>query len=170
MIVEKNKVVGVAYQLKVDDGDTGMQFWEEVPENAPFLFLVGAESVFPKFEAALLGKSVGDEFSVFLGFADAYGDYYEERKTIIPKSNFKQDGKKNKDMLKVGRVIPMQDDKGGQIKGEITKVDYLGVHMDFNPPLAGYDLFFEGKIMSIREAEKEEIEHGHVHGPGGHQH
>lgn len=170
MIVEKDKVIGIAYQLKADNGDTGMQPWEEVPETAPFLFLVGSESVFPKFEEALIGKNVGDDFSVFIDFLNAYGDYYEERKTIIPKANFKKEGKKATELLKVGNVVPMQDDKGGQVKGEITKIDYMGVHMDFNPPLAGFDLFFEGKIMSIRDAEKEEIEHGHVHGPGGHQH
>mgnify|MGYP002850978671 CR=1 FL=1 len=170
MIVEKNKVVGISYQLKVDNGDTGMQVWENVPENAPFLFLVGSDSVFPKFEEALLGKSTGDSFSVFIDFENAYGDYFEERKTIIPKANFKEKGKKNQELLRVGKVIPMQDEKGNQIKGEITKIDYLGVHMDFNPPLAGYDLFFEGKIISLREAEQEEISHGHVHGPGGHQH
>lgn len=170
MIVEKNKVVGISYHLKVDDGESGMQPWEDVPETAPFLFLVGSDSVFPKFEEVLIGKSVGDDFSVFIDFSDAYGDYYEERRTIIPKANFKKDGKKNHELLKVGNVIPMQDEKGGQIKGEIIKIDYMGVHMDFNPPLAGYDLFFEGKVVSIREAEAEEIEHGHVHGPGGHQH
>jgi FKBP-type peptidyl-prolyl cis-trans isomerase SlyD len=64
----------------------------------------------------------------------------------------------------------MQDEKGNQIKGEITKIDYLGVHMDFNPPLAGYDLSFEGKIVTIREADPEEIAHNHVHGPEGHHH
>ncbi len=169
-MVEKGKVIGISYNLKVDNGETGMQQWENVPENAPFLFLAGSDSVFPKFEASLLGKSVGDSFSVFIDFENAYGDYFEERKTIIPKANFKQEGKKNQDMLRVGKVIPMQDEKGNQIKGEITKIDYLGVHMDFNPPLAGYDLSFEGKIISIRDAEPEEISHGHVHGPGGHHH
>lgn len=170
MLVEKDKVIGISYKLKADNGDTGMQPWENVPENAPFLFLVGSDSVFPKFEEALLGKAVGDDFSVFIDFDNAYGDYFDERKTIIPKSNFKQEGKKNQELLRVGKVIPMQDDKGNQIKGEIIKIDYLGVHMDFNPPLAGYDLFFEGQIVSIREAEPEEISHGHVHGPGGHHH
>jgi len=170
MLVEKDKVIGISYQLKADNGETEMQPWENVPENAPFLFLVGSDSVFPKFEEALLGKAVGDNFSVFIDFDNAYGDYFDERKTIIPKSNFKQEGKKNQELLRVGKVIPMQDDKGNQIKGEIVKIDYLGVHMDFNPPLAGYDLFFEGQIVSIREAEPEEISHGHVHGPGGHHH
>ncbi len=170
MKVEKDKVVGICYELQADNGESGMQAWETVPENAPFLFLVGSDSVFPKFEEGLLGKSVGDEFSIFIDFENAYGDYYEERKTIIPKANFKQEGKKNQELLRVGKVIPMQDNKGKQIKGEITKIDYLGVHMDFNPPLAGYDLLFNGKIVSIRDAEQEEIAHGHVHGPGGHHH
>ncbi|MEB2782893.1 hypothetical protein U3A58_21110 [Algoriphagus sp. C2-6-M1] len=116
----------------------------------------------------MLGKSAGDEFSALLGFDDAYGDYMEEKKTIIPKANFKEKGKVNKEMLRVGNVIPMQDNKGGQIRGEITKIDYTGVHMDFNPPLAGYDLFFEGKIIAVREALPEELEHGHAHGPDGH--
>jgi FKBP-type peptidyl-prolyl cis-trans isomerase SlyD len=170
MKVEKDKVVGISYDLKVDDGESGMQPWENVPENAPFLFLVGSDSVFPKFEESLLGKEIGDTFEVFIDFENAYGDYFEERRTIIPKANFKQEGKKSQDLLKVGKVIPMQDDKGNQIKGEITKIDYLGVHMDFNPPLAGHDLLFKGKIISVRDAEPEEISHGHVHGPGGHQH
>jgi FKBP-type peptidyl-prolyl cis-trans isomerase SlyD len=170
MQVEKNKVVGISYHLKADNGETGMQSWEEVPETAPFLFLVGTDSVFPKFEEALMGKSIGYEFSVFIDFDNGYGDYYEERKTVIPKSNFKQQGAKNQELLKVGKVVPMQDEKGNQIKGEITKIDYLGVHMDFNPPLAGYDLLFEGKVVTIREADPEEIAHNHVHGPGGHHH
>jgi FKBP-type peptidyl-prolyl cis-trans isomerase SlyD len=170
MQVEKNKVIGISYRLKADNGETGMQPWEEVPETAPFLFLVGTDSVFPKFEEALIGKSIGDEFSVFIDFDNAYGDYYEERKTVIPKSNFKQQGTEKREPLKVGKVVPMQDEKGNQIKGEIIKINYLGVHMDFNPPLAGYDLSFEGKIISIRDAEPEEITHGHVHGLGGQNH
>jgi FKBP-type peptidyl-prolyl cis-trans isomerase SlyD len=52
----------------------------------------------------------------------------------------------------------------------VLKVDYMGVHLDFNSPLAGLDLQFEGKIVSIREAVPVEIEHGHVHGPDGHHH
>ncbi len=42
--------------------------------------------------------------------------------------------------------------------------------MDFNHPLAGKDLHFEGSVLNIREATKDELDHGHVHGEGGHQH
>jgi FKBP-type peptidyl-prolyl cis-trans isomerase SlyD len=44
------------------------------------------------------------------------------------------------------------------------------VKMDFNHPLAGRDLTFTGIVHSIREATAEELDHGHVHGEGGHQH
>ncbi|HQH41585.1 MAG TPA: peptidylprolyl isomerase, partial [Bacteroidales bacterium] len=44
------------------------------------------------------------------------------------------------------------------------------VKMDFNHPLAGDDLYFTGKIVGIRDATQEELEHGHVHGHGGHSH
>lgn len=168
MKVDKNTVVGVCYSLRVDDGESGMYPYEEIPEDKPFYFLYQAGEVFPKFEEALFGKEAGEEFAVLIDFEHAYGDYDENRKTIIPKANFKEDGKKNKDLLKVGRVIPMQDDNGNQIRGEITKVDYRGVHMDFNAPLAGFDLDFKGKIIDVREASPEELEHGHAHGPDGH--
>lgn len=170
MKAEKDKVIALAYILKVDDGETGQEVYESVTEDSPFYFLMGHQNVLPKFEEAIEGKVVGDTFSIAIDFENGYGDYDDNKKVIIPKANFKEEGKKNKDLLRVGSVIPMQDDKGNQMRGEVMKVDYLGVHMDFNPPLAGYDLYFEGKIIAIREAEPIEIDHGHIHGPDGHHH
>lgn len=170
MKAEKDKVIAVAYTLKVDDGENGQELFETVAEDQPFYFLYGYQNVLPKFEEAIEGKMAGDTFSVAIDFENAYGDYDDSKKVIIPKANFKEEGKKNKDLLRVGAVIPMKDDKGNQMRGEITKVDYLGVHMDFNPPLAGFDLYFEGKLISVRKAEAIELEHGHAHGPDGHHH
>ena len=42
--------------------------------------------------------------------------------------------------------------------------------VDFNHPLAGRTLHYEVEVIAIRDASEEEIAHGHVHGPGGHQH
>ncbi|MGY6742551.1 MAG: FKBP-type peptidyl-prolyl cis-trans isomerase [Cecembia sp.] len=170
MIVEKNKVVALSYELHVDDGETGKIFFESVSKEKPFYFLFGTGSILPKLEEVIEGKSAGEGFEVFIDYENAYGDYDESKRVIVPKSNFKEDGKKQKELLKVGKVIPMQDDQGNQLRGEIIKIDYKGVHMDFNSPLAGLDLYFKGEIVSIREADPEEIDHGHVHGPGGHQH
>ncbi len=170
MKAEKDKVVSVAYELHVDDGENGKQWMETVPKDQPFLFLFGAGNTLPALEEAMLGKEAGDTFEVFIDFENGYGDYDESRKVIVPKSAFKEEGKKNKDMLKVGKVIPMKDDQGNQMRGEILKVDYKGVHMDFNSPLAGLDLYFKGEVVAVRDAEPEELEHGHAHGPGVHHH
>jgi FKBP-type peptidyl-prolyl cis-trans isomerase SlyD len=170
MIATNNMVVAVSYTLMVDDGETGMRWYETVTDNDPFYFLFGHHNLLPALEQALEGKAAGDSFSVFIGFEEGYGDYDDAKRVIIPKANFKEDGKKNRDLLRVGNVIPMQDDKGNHLRGEVLKVDYMGVHLDFNSPLAGLDLQFDGKIVSIREAVPVEIEHGHVHGPDGHHH
>jgi len=44
------------------------------------------------------------------------------------------------------------------------------VKIDFNHPMAGVDLYFSGSVELVRDAEAEELAHGHVHGAGGHQH
>jgi len=170
MKIEKNKVVAISYDLQVDDGENGKTFFERVEKENPFYFLFGTGHVLPALEEAFSGKEAGDTFEVFIDFENGYGDYDESKKVIVPKVNFKEDGKKAKDMLKVGKVITMKDDQGNQMRGEILKIDYKGVHMDFNSPLAGFDLYFSGEIVSVRNAEPEEIDHGHVHGAGGHQH
>ena len=170
MIATTNMVIAVSYTLMVDDGETGFRWYETVTDADPFYFLFGHHNLLPALEKVLEGKSVGDSFSVLIGFEEGYGDYDDSKKVIIPKANFKEDGKKNRDLLRVGNVIPMQDDKGNHLRGEVLKVDYMGAHLDFNSPLAGLDLQFDGKIVSIREAVPVEIEHGHVHGPDGHHH
>ena len=170
MKIGKNKVVSVSYELHVDDGSGQKEFFEKVNKENPFVFLFGTGHVLPGLESEMEGKSAGDSFEVFIDFENAYGDYDENKRAILPKSTFKEDGKKNKDLLKVGKVIPMKDEKGNQMRGEIVKIDFKGIHMDFNSPLAGLDLFFKGEIITVREASAEEIDHGHVHGVGGHQH
>ncbi|EIM74859.1 FKBP-type peptidylprolyl isomerase [Nitritalea halalkaliphila LW7] len=163
-------VVAVSYTLHVDDGETGMQFREAISEAEPFYFLFGVGQVLPKLEAALAGLVAGDPFEVFLSYEEAYGDYDPAKRVILPKHAFKEDGVKQRQLLRVGKVIPMQDEEGNRLRGEILKVDYKGVHMDFNSPLAGLDLQFSGRVVAVRKAEAEEIAHGHVHGPGGVQH
>jgi FKBP-type peptidyl-prolyl cis-trans isomerase SlyD len=64
----------------------------------------------------------------------------------------------------------MQDQDGNPMNGIILEFDDQTVKIDFNHPLADQELNFKGAIVSVRDASSEELDHGHVHGPGGHQH
>ncbi len=44
------------------------------------------------------------------------------------------------------------------------------VTVDGNSEMAGKTLHFEIEITDVRKASQEELDHGHVHGPGGHHH
>jgi FKBP-type peptidyl-prolyl cis-trans isomerase SlyD len=67
-------------------------------------------------------------------------------------------------------MVPMQDQDGNPMNGVILGFDDTTVQIDFNHPLADQDLNFKGAIVSVRDASAEELDHGHVHGPGGHHH
>jgi FKBP-type peptidyl-prolyl cis-trans isomerase SlyD len=170
MIVEKNKVVELKYELYVGQGDGNEELFEKTDESHPLTFLFGSGNLLPDFENNVSGKTTGDTFDFQIPYDNAYGDYEEEKVMYLPKTAFSVDGKVDHSMLKVGKVIPMQDQEGNHFQGEIINVDADKVEMDFNHPLAGLDLHFKGEVLSVREATAEEISHGHVHGKGGHHH
>jgi FKBP-type peptidyl-prolyl cis-trans isomerase SlyD len=73
-------------------------------------------------------------------------------------------------LLEIGNFVPFTNDDGSQITGRIYAVEGDIVKVDFNHPLAGKTLKFEGKVIGLRDASQEELDHGHVHGEGGVQH
>jgi FKBP-type peptidyl-prolyl cis-trans isomerase SlyD len=56
------------------------------------------------------------------------------------------------------------------MQAKVVEVGDEMVTMDFNHPLAGMVMHFDGKIEDVRPATAEELSHGHVHGDGGHHH
>lgn len=161
MTISNEKVVTLVYQLKVDNSEGDVV--ETVKEEKPFVFLYGAGLMLPKFEENLSGLKAGENFEFTLKSEDAYGKATEEAVMDLPKNIFEVEGKIEDGLLKEGNVIPMQNNEGQKFNGLVLEVKDEAVTMDFNHPLAGDDLFFTGKIMEVRDATKEELEHGHVH-------
>jgi FKBP-type peptidyl-prolyl cis-trans isomerase SlyD len=64
----------------------------------------------------------------------------------------------------------LQDSEGNPLDGRVVEIGEDFVKVDLNHPLAGEDLHFKGEILSVREASQDELDHGHVHGEGGHHH
>ena len=74
------------------------------------------------------------------------------------------------DELEVGMQFHASAPDGGMQIVTIRDIDGDQVTIDGNHPLAGQQLNFKVKVVSIRAASEEELAHGHVHGEGGHQH
>lgn len=168
--ISKNKVVSLTYELKVLNDDGEQTLVETADQENPMVFLFGSSGLPDKFEEYLDGKNEGESFSFALEAEEGYGDYDEHALVNIPKNVFEIDGKIDDDMLQEGNYIPMSDNEGNHMQGRVMEVGDEEVVMDFNHPLAGQKMYFDGKIEKVREATPEEIAHGHVHGEGGHHH
>jgi FKBP-type peptidyl-prolyl cis-trans isomerase SlyD len=112
-------------------------------------FVFGEDAMLPKFEEALLGLSAGDSFTIEIPCDDAYGPEQENLFIEYPKSMFLEDGEIDEDMLQEGEVIPLESPEGDIIEGVVCEVKLNSVILDFNHPLAGEDLLFEGSVVSV---------------------
>ena len=160
MEIEKNRVVNLAYTLKDNDDNIIDQ-----SDDGSFCYLHGASNIIPGLENALSGKSAGEELSVSVSPEDGYGTRDDQRIQDVPRNMFPPEQE-----LEVGMQFNAQGPDGQAVMVAITRVESDTVTVDGNHPLAGVQLNFDVKIVEIRDATSEEIEHGHVHSPEGHQH
>lgn len=168
MQVEKNSVVSFHYRLcKVDEAGNQGDWMESSFEGDPVYCLIGHNNIIPGLEAAMMDKSVGDEFTTTVLPGQGYGERKEGAIQRVPIKHLHGVNKKKK--LLPGMVVTVQTDQGARSM-MVVKAGKFNVDVDINHPLAGATLFYEIKIDSIREASAEEIAHKHVHGPGGHHH
>lgn len=165
MKITKHTVPSVTYTLLVDGEVVDM-----AEKDKPLAFIQGIGMMVPGFETNLEGLTAGTKYEFKLNPEEAYGPYDEQAVVDLPISTFMVDGKVNNDMLNVGQVVPMQDQNGNPLNGTVMEVTEEAVKMDFNHMLAGKELNFAGEILEVREATQAEIDHGHIHGPGGHEH
>jgi FKBP-type peptidyl-prolyl cis-trans isomerase SlyD len=168
LTVSENKVVRLTYELSEDSKKE--EIIEKVDTDQPATFLFGVGGLLPEFEENLFGLKQGDSFKFSIASDNAYGPIDPNALVDIPKEAFTIDGKLQDDMLKVGSILPMRDNEDNFLQGRIIELRDDVVIMDFNHPLAGKDLYFQGTIVEVREATAEELSHGHVHGEGGHHH
>lgn len=170
LLVNKDMVVSVHYELKVDNNGELVTADKSNPEQ-PLVYLHGAGMLLADFESNLLGKTIGDTVSFTVSAENGYGIRNEQDIVSIPLSSFKdKDGNLDTNAVKVGNVLPMMDDQGHQFQGIVCEVTPDAVIMDFNHPMAGKELNFTVTVAEVRAATAEELAHGHVHGPGGHHH
>ncbi len=159
MQIEDNKVVTIDYTLKDDGGNL-----IDSSQDGSFAYLHGANNIIPGLESALVGKTQGDEFSVAIPSKDGYGNRDESKTAVVPRNMFPSDTD-----IEVGMQFHAQGPEGQDLLVTVVGVENDGIKVDGNHPLAGVTLNFQVTVVNVREATDEEISHGQVHGPGGHE-
>ena len=159
MQVTKDKVVNIEYTLKGDNGEV----IDSSVGGDPLSYLHGHHGIIPGLEDALEGKAVGDKLDVTVAPAEGYGEHDVAMIQVVEKKLFEGMD------VSPGMQFQAQTNQGVQVV-TVTQVEGESVTIDGNHPLAGQTLHFDVEVKEIRDASEEELAHGHVHGPGGHQH
>lgn len=160
MQVAKNKVISIDYTLTDAQGTE----LDSSHGRSPFAYIHGIGNIIPGLEAALEGKSAGDQLNAVIPPEKAYGTRDETLVQQLPRSRFDTDQD-----IQVGMQFQATGESGPRVV-TVVSVDADNVTVDANHPLAGVTLHFDVTIKEVREATGEELSHGHVHGPDDHHH
>ncbi len=161
MIIQKNSVVTMHYELK----DKAGEVLDSSSGQEPLVYLHGSNNIIVGLEEQLEGKTTGDKLTAEISPEKGYGMPVEALVQTVPAEAFGEEIKQ----VEIGMRFQAETEQG-PVPVVVTGIEDGMVTVDGNHPLAGKDLFFDVSIADVREATAEEVEHGHVHGPGGHQH
>jgi FKBP-type peptidyl-prolyl cis-trans isomerase SlyD len=160
-MIKKDMVVSLCYRLTNGSGEV----LDEADSADPFSYLHGHQQVIPGMEEGLEGLKQGDKKKLTILPEDGYGEINEKLKITLNKDVFPKD-------FPMEAGMQFQADLGNGQKSVFTikEIKEKEVMVDGNHPLAGETLNFDIEVLEVRQATKEELEHGHSHDGDGHHH
>ena len=159
MQIGKNKVVSIHYTLRDNTGN----ILDSSDGGAPLTYIQGIGNLIPGMEEGLEGRNPGEKLDIKVSPEKGYGVRNDQLIQKVPRASFGDQD------IKPGMQFQAQSNEGAQVV-TVTDVGLDSITVDGNHPLAGVELNFVVEVMDVRAASAEELEHGHVHGPGGHHH
>lgn len=159
--IANGKVVNLLYSLTSTEGEV----LDRADRESPFTYLHGAQQIVPGLETALEGLTVGDKKKVTVSAADGYGEMNPDLKLTVNRSQFPSNAE-----LEPGMQFEAHTPDGQGVVFTVEALEGDKIKIDGNHPLAGQTLHFDVEVLSMRDATKEEMEHGHAHGEDGHHH
>ena len=149
--VEENKMaktevkagdnIEVEYEGKLKDGTV----FDSSKGRAPLAFEVGAGQMIKGFDAGVVGMKLNEEKTIDIKAEDAYGARDEKMMQPVEKSFFPKDYK-----LEKGAKVGLMHKSGQPMQAVIADITGEKVVLDFNHFLAGKDLIFKVRIVSIK--------------------
>ena len=160
MQIADRTVASFNYTLSNDAGEV----LDASTDREPLTYLHGVGNIVAGLEKAMVGKKAGDKFAVKVSPEEGYGVRNPEWVQVVPRDAFR-----GVDKLAAGMQFRADSDRG-PMTVVIAAIEGDKVTVDGNHPLAGATLHFAVEITEVRAATFEEMQHGHVHGAGGHHH
>jgi len=149
------QVIRFSYVLRNKAGE----LLDQSAPDRPLEFLSGAGQIIEGLEERLLTLPEGASEDVLVRPEKGYGFRDENQIGVVSLSELPVDA------VKVGDVFQTGQDRHAPVV-RVAKVEGDEVTLDANHPLAGEDLHFKVDLLARREAEPEEVSHGHVHSGG----
>ena len=127
MEIKDDTVVSMDYALRSDEGTV----IDQSQPGQPLTYLHGHKNIIPGLEAALEGKSTGDQVEVRVSPEEGYGEPNPALEQVVPKDRFQ--GIEN---IEEGMQFQASTDQG-PVSVRVVKVEGDEVTVDGNHPLAG---------------------------------
>ena len=134
--------VRVHYTGTLDDGTV---FDSSRQREATLDFELGAQSLIPKFEEAIVGMKTGETKEFRIEAANAYGPPNPDAIVKVPKSAFPEGFS-----FVLGQPVQGQTQTGEPLRAVILAEEENEIVLDHNHPLAGKDLNFEVELVEIQ--------------------
>ncbi|MBD3670109.1 MAG: peptidylprolyl isomerase [Gammaproteobacteria bacterium] len=146
-VVEKDKVISFIYSITDEAGKTVER------SDVPLEYIHGSPTsqVFPKVEAALEGRRMGDVVEVVLAPEEGFGPHDPELTFTEDLDNVPQEHRY------VGARMRFENELGEGLEMLVTRIEDGKLTFDANHPYAGKIITFHITIDNIRDARPEEL-------------
>ena len=139
MGIEKGKKIAFEYTLTVEGEEVDSSKGKE-----PLEYTHGDNSLIPGLTKRMEGMEEGEERKIEVPPEEGYGLVNPEAFKEIPKDHLPPDIK-----IQVGTLLQAQRPDGSVFPVKISGLKDDSVMVDFNHPLAGKELTFDVKVVSI---------------------
>ena len=139
MTITQGSKVTLHYTGTLDDGSV----FDSSEGREPLAFTVGEHQVIRGFEDGVLGLSIGQEKKIDIAPEQGYGQKHDQLIQQVPKELFKDFSPEK------GQQIGLMGKDGRQMMASVTDVTSTHVTLDLNHALAGKNLHFSVKIVSV---------------------
>lgn len=149
MRVANGCIVKIEYELRVRGGET----IESSAKGGPVVYKHGAGQMLPGLEQRLEGMAVGEEKVGVILAADAFGTESSMPTRQMDRAAFPSEAD-----LRPGRVFETTDAHGRPVRMRVEAIDGARVTVRLLHPLAGRDLEFRARVLSIDDPSQRKRE------------